>query len=79
MAFPIFYPIEKRFYYAYPLETLQTDTKLLAKVKEEIKEASHDEETKRDFTVSYGIFPTEYDKPYKYVMTRTGTVQPEKR
>lgn len=62
---------EKSYYYAIPEEQLQTDTKLLGKIKNQIKEKPQTE----DARISYGVFPTNYEQQYAYFVARSNQIQ----
>jgi|19_taG_2_1085344.scaffolds.fasta_scaffold21993_2 hypothetical protein len=70
LFFPLDNTDEIRYYYAISENTLQSDGKLLKKIKEQIKEQT-DEETK----ASYGIYSTDYEQNYLYVLVYSLEIQ----
>tara|TARA_Y100000034_G_C6887633_1_gene407762 strand:+ start:1465 stop:2328 length:864 start_codon:yes stop_codon:yes gene_type:complete len=70
----LFFPLDEmdeiRYYYAINKNTLQSDGKLLKKIKEQIERETH-EETK----ASYGIYSTDYEQDYLYVLAYSLEIQ----
>jgi len=69
--FPLVAPTERVFYYAIPEEDIDSDPKLLSKIKKQIKDATDEE-----CHASYMVHATKYDKPYVYCLYGTRYVQP---
>ena len=68
-----FFPLDKiketRYYYAINKEKVETDGTLFKKIRKQVKEASKETKT------SYGIFSTNYEEDYGYVVQYSSTVQ----
>jgi hypothetical protein len=62
---------EKLYYYAIPEEQLKTDKRLLNSIKEQILEKPQME----DVSISYGVFPTNYEQKYAYFVARSNQIQ----
>jgi len=71
MFFSLDIPREKRYYYAVPEKTLQTDSALLKKITEQLKNMKQYDKMK----VSYGIFSTDYEDIYVYGLLNSSVVQ----
>jgi len=71
MFFSLDIPREKRYYYAVPEKTLQTDGALLKKITEQLKSMKQYDKMK----VSYGIFSTDYEDIYVYGLLNSSVVQ----
>lgn len=74
MFFPLDLTREKRYYYGINEKTLKTDGKLFGRIKEKVRE-----NTVRS---SYGVYKTQYDKNYGYIISYSSKVQldiPEKK
>jgi len=63
-------PREKVFFYSIPKDTLEKETGLLKKIKEQVKNKL-DENLK----VSYGIYPNQYDSNYIYSVWHSTLIQ----
>jgi hypothetical protein len=70
MFFPLDIEREKRYYYGINEEVLKTDGSLFKKIKERIKE----EKTR----ASYGIYQTQYNKNYGYIISYSSKIQLDK-
>lgn len=68
--FPLDMPREKRYYYAISQKKLETETRLFRQIVNQVKSKLTDT-TK----VSYGIYSTEYEEDYVYVMANSTKVQ----
>tara|TARA_Y100000034_G_scaffold121329_1_gene165396 strand:- start:80 stop:943 length:864 start_codon:yes stop_codon:yes gene_type:complete len=70
----LFFPLDNmdeiRYYYAINENTLQSDGQLLKKIKEQIKE-----ETGEEIKASYGIYSTDYEHDYLYVLGHSLEIQ----
>ena len=63
--------LEKRYYYAIPRTQLETDTKLLKKITEQMKEESMSGKVK----ISHAVYPTSYDQSFCYVVCSSSKIQ----
>lgn len=70
MFFPLDFPREKCYYYAINEEKLETDSELLGRINEQTSRVVHD-----GVDVSYGIYSTEYEEDYVYVVFRSSAIQ----
>jgi len=70
----LFFPLDEmdeiRYYYAINKDKLQSDGKLLKKIKEQIKE-----ETDEKVRASYGVYSTDYEQDYLYVLAHSLEIQ----
>jgi len=68
-----FFPLDKiketRYYYAINKEKIETDGTLFKKIRKQVKEASKEVKT------SYGIFSTNYEEDYGYVVQYSPSIQ----
>jgi len=62
---------EKRYYYAIPEETVESDGTLIKKIKKQVKNNVEHDKMKN----SYQIHPTDYDKPYVYFVSNSNFIQ----
>jgi len=70
LFFPLDYPRERCYYYAINEDKLENDSSLLDKINEQVSAAAHD-----NMDVSYGIYSTQYEKDYVYVVSRSSAIQ----
>lgn len=70
MFFPLDYPREKCYYYAINEEKLETDSSLLDTINTQVANATHE-----NVDVSYGIYSTQYEGDYIYVVSRSSAIQ----
>jgi len=70
LFFPLDYPRERCYYYAINEKKLETDASLLDKVNEQVAAAAHE-----NMDVSYGIYSTQYEEDYVYVVSRSSAIQ----
>jgi len=63
----------KKYYYAIPEETLNSDGSLLKKIKKQIKNKAKDVDERIRFT--YGVYSTSYEQTYGYVIVKSSAVQ----
>ena len=70
----LFFPLdnirETRYYYGVPKENLKKDKNLHRKIVNQVKEKAT-----KDTKASYGIFSTDYDTEYAYVLCYSSHVQ----
>jgi len=64
-------PREKKYYYAYPEEIIESDGTLMKKIKKHIKKNTEHDKMK----ISYGIYSTNYEQPYVYCVSSSTLVQ----
>jgi hypothetical protein len=64
---------ETRYYYAINKEKVETDGTLFKKIRQQVKEASKETKT------SYGIFSTNYEEDYGYVVQYSPSIQYRER
>ena len=60
---------EMRYYYAINKEKLETDGDILKKIREQVKS---------EIETSYGIFSTNYEQDYVYIIANTSEIQRQK-
>jgi len=70
MFFPLDFPREKCYFYAIGKEKIETDTTLMKKIKEQA-EQEKTTQVKR----SYGVYSTDYEDDYVYVVYRASAIQ----
>ena len=68
--FPLDIIREKRYYYGINEGALKTDGALFKKIKERVKESTQDKKR-----ASYGVYQTQYDTNYGYVILYTSKIQ----
>ena len=73
MFFPLDGIKEIRYYYAINEDKLKEDGKLFSKIKKQVKKQASD-----DIKTSYGIFSTDYDNDYAYVLCYAPSIQRQK-
>ena len=71
MFFDLQMPREKKYYYAYPEEIIESDGTLMKKIKKHIKKNTEHDKMK----ISYGIYSTNYEQPYVYCVSSSTLVQ----
>jgi len=71
LFFPLDTARDKGYIYSIRKEKLQTENDLHKVIRSQMKERSQDEETK----VSFGIFPTDYDADYGYILSYSPNIQ----
>jgi len=62
---------EKRYYYAIPEKTIESDGTLIKKIKKQVKNNIEHDRMKN----SYQIHSTDYDKPYVYFVSNSNFIQ----
>jgi hypothetical protein len=70
LFFPLDNADEIRYYYAINEDKLKSDGKLLKKIKEQIKE-----QTSEEVKASYGVYSTDYEQDYLYVLAHSLEIQ----
>ena len=70
MFFPLDNVKEMRYYYAINNQRIEDDGKLFTKIKEQVKNQATDE-----IKTSFGVYSTDYDSDYVYVVCNTPVVQ----
>lgn len=70
LFFPLDYPRERCYYYAINEDKLENDSNLLDKINEQVAAAAHE-----SMDVSYGIYSTQYEEDYVYVVSRSSAIQ----
>jgi len=70
LFFPLDNADEIRYYYAINEDKLKSDGKLLKKIKEQIKE-----QTSEEIKASYGVYSTDYEQDYLYVLAHSLEIQ----
>jgi len=70
LFFPLDYPREKCYYYAINEEKLETDSSLLDTINTQVAATTHE-----NMDVSYGIYSTQYEEDYVYVVSRSSAIQ----
>ena len=73
LFFPLYKTLDLRYYYAINKNRLEEDGELFSNIKNQVK-ASLTEETK----TSYGVFSTDYENDYVYVVPSTPFIQRQK-
>ena len=68
--FPLDIVREKRYYYGISEEALKNDGALFKKIKERVKDSTQDKKR-----ASYGVYQTQYDTNYGYVISYTSKIQ----
>jgi hypothetical protein len=71
MFFDLQMPREKKYYYAYPEEAIESDGTLMKKIKKHIKKNTEHDKMK----ISYGIYSTNYEQPYVYCLSNSTLIQ----
>ena len=71
LFFPLKFPREKLYYYAINEESLREDRALHKKIMQQIKSKIGNEE----ISVTYGIYSTEYENDYVYLVSNASFVQ----
>ena len=70
----LFFPLDEadeiRYYYAINKDKLKSDGKLLKRIKEQIKE-----QTSEEIKASYGVYSTDYEQDYLYVIAHSLEIQ----
>ena len=70
LLFPLDKIKEMRYYYAINKEKLETDGTLFKKIKQQVKDRA-----KEDIKTSYGVFSTNYEENYAYVVCYSSSIQ----
>jgi hypothetical protein len=68
--FPLDIVREKRYYYGINEKALKSDGALFKKIKERVKDSTQDKKR-----ASYGVYETQYDTNYGYVISYTSKIQ----
>ena len=68
--FPLDIVREKRYYYGINESALKNDGTLFKKIKERVKESTQDKKR-----ASYGVYETQYETNYGYVISYTSKIQ----
>jgi len=71
--FSLYKPRDLRYYYAINKKRLESDGKLFARLKSQVKDTGTEE-----LKTSYGVFSTNYEDDYIYVVYSTPTIQRQK-
>ena len=75
MFFDLQMPREKKYYYAYPREAVESDGTLMKKIKKHIKNNTEHDKMK----ISYGVYSTNYEQPYVYCVSSSTLIQENKK
>mgnify|MGYP003116169853 CR=1 FL=1 len=75
MFFNLDMPREKRYYYAIPEETINSDGSLVKKIKKQVKNNMEHDKMRN----SYAIYSTNYETPYVYCVSNSTLLQKNKK